>query len=85
MCWAHDNFGSVQAAALSLNKATVRYIKERGAGKRPAVPDVLWQGDDCWLWWNEDCREFNSQVRDFVLAKPSYSFASLRRTSAWQG
>ena len=42
MCWARDNFGSVQAAALSLNKATVRYIKERSAGKQPAVPDVLW-------------------------------------------
>lgn len=69
MCWAKQQFKTPEKAAASLSTVTVRYIKDRAAGMNPAVPDVLWHGDDCWLMHNDECKEFNRQVRDVVLQK----------------
>ena len=69
MCWAKSQFKTPERAAQSLNKATVRYIRACAAGEKPGIPDVLWQGDDCWMIHNADCKEFNRLVRDIVVAQ----------------
>lgn len=48
--WPRLHFkNDVRAAAESLTRDSKAFLLAQVAGKRPAVPDSVWHGSDCWV------------------------------------
>jgi hypothetical protein len=48
--WPRDHFrNKPRVAAELLSRSAAHFLTEHLAGKRPAVPDCVWSGDECWI------------------------------------